>query len=82
METLFSVLIVASIIQISYFVCAQEIDKDVEIITGKEMPKQHHQRFAFGRSYYLGDYYGPQVSLANVTSAYKCYLDCTLDCIN
>lgn len=62
MKMIFSILILM-LIQISVFVSAQEIDKDVEIITGKDMPKPNHERFAFGRSYYIGDYYGPQVSL-------------------
>lgn len=63
MEMSLGIIILMLIIQISDSVSAQEIDKDVEIITGKDMPKPNHERFAFGRSYYIGDYYGPQVSL-------------------
>lgn len=43
-------------------ISAQEIDKDVEIITGKDMPQPPSMKFGLGRSYYVGDYYGPQVS--------------------
>lgn len=47
-----------------YLSCSlgQEIDKDVEIISGKEMPQPNKQFGQRGGAYYH-DFYGVQVSL-------------------
>lgn len=66
MHRLLAVLIFSLIFQTNDLVSAQEIDKDVEIIPGKAMPQPDQQRLGFGRMYYIGDYYGPQVSDSNI----------------
>lgn len=54
-----------SIWLVGHFSSAQEIDKDVEIIPGR-MPQEAQQpseTMFGGRSIYINDIYGPQVSV-------------------